>query len=76
MSSLTLGSTGLAVARRSCQYLGTKVVNNFIVKTANVVNFFTVTTGKQIQCQVVKKFIDIHNSAEHAVRAVIDCRFA
>ena len=37
------------------------MVNNFIVKTANVVNFFTVTTGKQIQCQVVKKFVDIHN---------------
>ena len=25
----------------------------------NVVNFFT-ATGKQIQCQVVKKFVDIH----------------
>jgi len=26
-----------------------KVVNLFIVKTANVVNFFTITTGKHIQ---------------------------
>jgi hypothetical protein len=31
-----------------------------MIKTAKVVTFFTITTGKQIQYQVVKKFIDIH----------------
>ena len=26
-----------------------------------LVRCLTVTTGKQIQCEVVKKFVDIHN---------------
>jgi len=31
------------------------------VESPKVVSFFSVITGKLIQCQVVKKFIDIHN---------------
>ena len=37
------------------------MVNFFIVKITQVVNFFNITTGKLIQYQVVKKFIDIHS---------------
>ena len=37
------------------------MVNKFSVKTAIVVNFFIVTSGKLIQCQVVNFLVAIHN---------------
>ena len=37
-----------------------QVVNLFSIKSSGVVNLFNVTSGKLFECQVVKKFIDIH----------------
>jgi len=48
------------------------VVNFFIVKITQVVNFFNITTGKLIQYQVVKKFIDIHTLGYQETDSWID----
>jgi len=37
-----------------------------------MVNFFNITTGKLIQHQVVKKFIDIHKSTEKTLLKMIN----
>lgn len=36
------------------------MVNNFMLIFSQVVNFFMITSGKQIRDQVVNFFVDIH----------------
>lgn len=38
------------------------MVNYFVVKERNVVNFFIVIGGKQIHYQMVNLFVDIHTA--------------